>query len=176
MAENKTVARPYAEAVFKLAEAKNSFDDWQSMLYGMAVACQDPYYLGFLKNSASQSEAAEQLIGLMKDLVNDEGKNFIRLLGENGRFEVLPEIYLEFRKLRDTHDKIMTVQLTSARPLPEQDVTELKQKLSSKYGCNIRLIQHEDPSLIGGAVLKIGDEVIDATVRSSLVNLSSTLR
>lgn len=176
MAENLTVARPYAEAVFSLAADEKSFDKWQSMLFAMSEAVMDPFYLGFLKNSSSPEDASSSLIKLLDGVIDGAGENFIKLLGTNGRFEVLPQIYSEFCRLKAQHDRILSVTLTAARAFAEEDLKDLKRKLSDKYDCTIDLKQELDPSLIGGAVLKIGDKVIDASVKTSLVNLSSTLR
>ena len=176
MAENLTVARPYAEAVFGIASEEKSFDKWQQMLFAMSEAVRDPFYLGFLKNSSSPEDASEGFIKLLKGILDTSGENFIKLLATNGRFEVLPEIYAEFSRLKEKHDKVLVVELTSARQYAQADLEDLKKKLSEKYNCTVDLRQHLDPSLIGGAVLKIGDKVIDASVKTSLEKLSSTLR
>ncbi len=176
MAENLTVARPYAEAVFGIASEEKNFDRWQNMLFAMSEAVRDPFYLGFLKNSSSPDDAYDSFIKLLKGVIDTSGENFIKLLATNGRFEVLPEIYVEFCRLKDKHDKVMVVHLSSARHLAESDLDALKKKLSEKYDCTIHLKQHIDTSLIGGVVLKIGDKVIDASVKTCLEKLSSTLR
>jgi F-type H+-transporting ATPase subunit delta len=176
MAENVTVARPYAEAVFSIALDGKSLDKWQNELLAMSEACSDPYFMAFLKNSSSANDAAECLIKLLDGIIDDEAKNFIRLLGSNGRFEVVPQIYALFKQMRDEHDKVLDAELVSARELGEAEINELKSKLASKYGCSVNLSTKIDPSLIGGAVLKIGDKVYDASVKTSLTRLSSTLR
>ncbi|MCI6796793.1 MAG: F0F1 ATP synthase subunit delta [Succinatimonas sp.] len=176
MAENLTVARPYAEAVFGLASEEKSFDKWQTVLCAMSEAVKDPFYLGFLKNSSSPDDASKCFVKLLTGIIDTAAENFIKLLAANGRLEVLPEIYDEFCRLKAKHDKVLTVHLTSARRYADADLEVLKKKLSEKYDCSIDLEQHLDPTLIGGAVLKIGDKVIDASIKTSLVNLSSTLR
>ena len=176
MAENVTVARPYAEAVFGLALQGKSLDKWQNTLLAMSEACSDPYFMAFLKNSSSPQDAADCLIKLLDGIADDEAKNFIRLLGENGRFEVVPQIYTLFKQMRDEHDKILDAELVSARKLGDAEIKGLKERLASKYGCSVNLSARIDPALIGGAVLKIGDKVYDASVKTSLQRLSSTLR
>lgn len=176
MAENLTIARPYAEAVFETACSDKALDEWQNMLFAMAEACKDRYYLAYLKNSSNADEAAKGFIKLLDGVINPKGENFIRLLCENGRFEVIPEIYEEFVSLREKHDKVLSVQLISARKVADTSLRTLKKKLADKYNCVINLEKKVDPSLIGGVVLKIGDEVIDASFRTSLKQLSSTLR
>ena len=176
MAENLTVARPYAEAVFGLATEEKSFDKWQTVLCAMSEAVKGPFYLGFLKNSSSPDDASKCFVKLLTGIIDTAGENFIKLLATNGRLEVVPEIYDEVCRLKAKHDKVVTVHLTSARRYADADLEVLKKKLSEKYDCSIDLEQHLDPTLIGGAVLKIGDKVIDASIKTSLVNLSSTLR
>lgn len=176
MAENLTVARPYAEAAFDIAVESNKLDDWQNMLEAMSLACKDAYFMDHMKLMPNSSLAADSLISLLKDLVDEEGKNFIKIIGENNRFEVIPEIYEEFIRLRQKHEKCLSCTLLTARPILDSEIDSLKEKLAKKYDSKIFLTTKVDPSLIGGAVLKIGDSVIDASVKTSLVNLSSTLR
>ncbi len=176
MAENLTVARPYAEAVFSLASEEKSFKKWEKMLMAMNEAISDPFFLGFLKNSSSPDDASSYFNKILDGIVDDSGKNFIKILAANSRFEVIPEIYEEYLRLKEKHDKVLKVHLTSARHYAVADLEVLKKKLSEKYDCTIELENDIDPSLIGGAVLKIGDKVIDASVKTSLVNLSLSLK
>ena len=177
MAENLTIARPYARAVFDLALETKSLDKWQDMLSAMAVACSDETFLSFLKNSASPESACSALKKLLEGIIDKSAENFISIIGENMRFEVLPEIYQEFLSLRNEYDKVLEAQVISARPLQEDELEVLKKKLLSRYGCKkVTITTSIDPSIIGGAILKIGDEVIDASVKTSLQSLSSTLK
>ncbi|MGN0893511.1 MAG: F0F1 ATP synthase subunit delta [Succinivibrio sp.] len=176
MAENLTVARPYAEAAFKVALESGTIEKWNAMLEAMSVACKDEFFMDSLKLAPNSAVAADSLISLLKDLIDEEGSNFIRIIGENNRFEVIPEIFEEFVRLKDKHLKVVECELLSARVFSDSEIDSLKNKLSSKYGSKVILKQKIDPSLIGGAVLKIGDQVIDASVKKSLENLSSTLR
>ncbi len=176
MAENLTIARPYAEAAFDVAVEDNKVDQWQSMLVAMSEACSNEFFKDHLKLAPNSAVAADSLISLLKDFVDENGENFIRIIGENNRFEVIPEILEEFINLRQKHDKRVTAQLFSARAFSDSEIKNLKDKLAKKYDCVVTLEQVIDKSLIGGAVLKVGDKVIDASVKTSLQNLSSTLR
>ena len=84
--------------------------------------------------------------------------------------------YEEFLRLREKHEKVLTVKLVSARPYAQSEIDLLKSKLAAKYDCSINFEQTIDDSLISGAILKVGNEVIDASVRTSIKNLSSTLK
>ncbi|MCR5084340.1 MAG: F0F1 ATP synthase subunit delta [Succinivibrionaceae bacterium] len=176
MAENLTVARPYAEAVFQTALEENDFQSWQAMLYAMALVCSDESVLTKLKGMTSKEEATNQVLSLLDGILSEEGQNFVKILGENERFEVLPDIYKEYRRLWDRHEKVMPVELISARPIADSDVNELTAGIAAKYQCKVSLKKTIDENLIGGAILKIGDKVIDASVRTSLDNLASTLK
>ncbi len=176
MAENITVARPYAEAVFSIAIQSNTVGKWKNTLFAMSEACSDPYFISFLKNSSSSNDSSDCLIKLLDGIIDEEAKNFIRLLGDNGRFEVVPQIYELFKKMSDDHDKVLDAELVSARELNESDISGLKEKLASKFGRTVNLSTRIDKELIGGAVLKIGDKVYDASVKTSLAKLSLALK
>jgi len=176
MAENLTIARPYAEAVFQEALEKGTFDKWQNMLCALSEACKNAYVMNVIKSSANAEKASENIFSILKDLLDDYGKNFVRILAENSRLEVVPEIYQEFIRLREKHDKVMTVDLISARSFDENEILAIKEKLSQKYNCRINMKQQIDPSIIGGVILKVGDKVIDASIKNSLSALSSTLK
>lgn len=176
MAENLTIARPYAQAVFESALEHKTVDKWLKQLEAMACACSDEVFIHALKNASSPDAASKILTDLLGDLLDEYGQNLVKLLGSNARFEVVPEIYQEFVRLNDEHNKVLTAQLISARKIDAKDVKALTDKLSKKYDCKVQLTTEIDPSIIGGAVLKIGDEVIDASVKTSLLELSSTLR
>ena len=167
MAENLTVARPYAQATFEIALEENNLSGWQTMLEAMAVACKDQYFMDSLKLAPNSSVAADSLISLLKDILSES---------ENNRFEVIPEIFEEFVRLREKHEKRLECDLLSARAFSDSEIESLKDKLAKKFDCKVILNQKIDKTLIGGAVLKIGDKVIDASVKTSLQNLTSTLR
>ena len=176
MAENLTVARPYAKAAFDFAVEQNNLDKWQNFLEAMSIACSDRYYLDHLKLESNSKLAANSLISLLKDLVDENQINFINLIGENSRFDVVPQIYEEFVELRQQHDKVLSCQLICARPFSKTEIDSFKDKLSIKHNCKINLEVKIDPTIVGGAILKIGDSVIDASVKTSLENLSTALR
>lgn len=176
MAENLTIARPYAQAVFATAVEHNSIDKWLNMLNAMSCACSDESFLASLKNASSPDVASDNLIKLLDGLLDEYGQNFVKILGENFRFEVVPEIFEEFTRLKNEHDNVVVAHVISAKKLTKTDEKALIAKLSKKYNCSVKLTTSVDRSLIGGAILKIGDEVIDASVKTSLESLSSTLK
>lgn len=177
MAENQTVARPYAKAVFDCAVEQKNLDGWQAQLEAMAAATSDKVFLDMLKNAPSSDSAAKMLKQLLDGLLDDYGSNLIDLLGENGRYEVVPDIYREFVQMRDEYEKVLKAQVITARELDSKELDAIKEKLALRYGSSkVELECTLDPAIIGGAILKVGDEVIDASVKTSLSNLSSTLK
>lgn len=176
MAENLTIARPYAQAVFEIARDDKSFESWSLALEAMACAVKDEQFSVLLKKASSSQQASQMLVELLSDLLDEKIKNFVFVLGENDRFEVLPEIYQEFKRLQDDYLKVKEVELITARPLDAKDEKALAKKLEEKYQSTIRISKTIDPSILGGMIIKVGDEVIDASVKSSLSSLSSTLK
>ena len=169
MAENLTIARPYAQAVFEIAQKDKTFDKWSVSLQALSCAVSSEQLLTMIKNAATRDEAAKILIGVAGDLLDDKAQNFVRVLGENDRFEVLPEICQEFIRLRDDYLKVKAVEIVSARPLAKEDEKAIVAKLEQKY-------QAIDPSIMGGVIIRVGDEVIDGSVKTNLGRLSSTLK
>lgn len=177
MAENLTIARPYAQAVFEIAKENESFTSWSNSLQALACATADEQFLAFLEGQSTSELAAQKLIELLgDDLLDEKGKNFVHVVAENGRLAVLPEIYQDFVRLRDEFLHVKAVELVSARPLSADDEKAISDKLSKKYNAKIQLTRTIDPSIMGGVIIRIGDEVIDGSVKTNLSRLSSTLK
>ena len=176
MAENLTIARPYAQAVFEIAKEDKSFDQWSQALEGLACAVSDETFLSILNNASTREEAAQDLITATEPLLDEKGKNFVCIVCENDRCAVLPEIYQEFVQLRNDFMKIKVVEVVSAHPLAAADQKAIKAKLEAKHQATIELHNTVDPSIIGGLIIRIGDEVIDGSIKSSLSRLASTLK
>ncbi len=176
MAENLTIARPYAQAVFEIAQADQTFDQWSQSLEALAVAVQNEQVQAMLAQASTNEAGAKLLIELLGDLIDQKGQNFVYVVGENNRFAVLPEIFEEFVRLRDDYLKVKQVEITSARPLAEADLKAIVKKLEQKYQATVRVTQTVDPEILGGIIIRMGDEVIDASVKTNLSRLSSTLK
>ena len=177
MAENLTIARPYAQAVFEIAKEDKSFEQWSNSLQALSCAASDEQFLAFLEAQSTSELAAQKLIELLgDDLLDEKGKNFVRVVSENGRLAVLPEIYQDFVRLRDDFLHVKAVELVTARPLSKADEKAIVDKLSKKYNAKIKVTSTIDPSIMGGVIIRIGDEVIDGSVKTNLSRLSSTLK
>lgn len=176
MAENLTIARPYAQAVFEIAKQDKSFDQWTKSLEALACAVSNEQFAYMLSEASSNEAASKLIIELLGDLLDEKGQNFVHVLGENNRFMVLPEIYQEFIRLRDDYLKVQAVEIVTARPLKPEDEKALVAKLEKKYQVKVSVTRTIDPSIMGGVIIRIGDEVIDGSVKTNLSRLSSTLK
>lgn len=176
MSENSTVARPYAEAVFDLAQSAGELDRWSEMLaFAAAVAGDD----AVRALDANPRVGRDQLEGLVLDIcgerLNEHARNMVRLLIENDRFAVLPEIAAHFEALKAEAQRIVNAVVTSAFELDEAQKTRLAAALEKKLGRKVELETRTDGSLIGGVVVKAGDTVIDGSIRGRLRALATHL-
>ncbi len=167
-----SIARPYALAAFEHALAKNTVPEWQSVLNKAAIVATDPQLVQFM---ASPEVETNQLADLFcnvlgSDLVKEQD-NFIHLLAEHKRFAVLPEIAKQFKQHGEEHAKQVTVDVTSAVEFTEQQKARLKQVLEKRLKLQVTLACAIDPSLLGGAIIRAGDHVIDGSVRGKLNRL-----
>lgn len=177
MAETRTIARPYAEAVFKVARNKNDLASWAAML-GLAASMASDVQIRALIGDPNvpSKRLGELLIAICGDRLNDEGRNFILLLAENGRIEILPEVYEMFDQLKARHEGVMEAKVISAFPLDDTQLRNLLTDLEAKFQRRIEAKVSVDPELIGGVKVEIGDEVLDASVRGKLEAMAVALK
>ena len=165
MAENVTIARPYAEAAFQLASAGNALGPWSEALGRLALVAADPQMRDCISDPKLQPN---QLAGLFLDVagtgLSAEQQNYVRVLVDNERLQVLPEIRDLFVALKNEHEGVKEANITSAFPMEARFKAKLNVKVSV------------DPELIGGVKIAVGDEVIDASVRGKLANMAAALK
>ena len=177
MAEQITIARPYAEAAFTLAREQKALPQWAEMLCLMSSVASDPTVRAALDNPKLDNPAKEALLfSLYGDGLSAEGKSFIRVLLESDRIAMLPDIRSLFDTLKDGADGVARAQIVSAFPLEDAQLESLKAALEKRFGKKIEATVSVDPQLIGGASVTVGDTVIDASVRGELQSMSSQLR
>lgn len=176
MAENVTLARPYAEAAFKLARDAKSLPAWSDALARMALIAADTRMHAAIGNPKL---LPAQLVKLFLDVTgkaSDEVKNFVHVLVENERLTVLPEIHALFVELKNEHEGVKEAHITSAFALDDAAVKKLVAELEPRFSCKLRADVTVDPELIGGVKIAIGDEVIDASVRGKLATMATALK
>ncbi|MHB8478417.1 MAG: F0F1 ATP synthase subunit delta [Steroidobacteraceae bacterium] len=176
MAERATIARPYAKAAFQFARDANAFAEWSRGLTTLAQIVTDPRVAELTKNP---SLTAADLAGLVIDVAGvnlDAGmQNFVRVLAENHRLLLLPEIAAHYEQLRSAVENTVDVEVTSAVPLNEAQAQKLKQALSARLKRQVRMRTAVDAALLGGAVVRAGDLVIDGSLQGRLERLATEL-
>jgi len=175
MAENVTLARPYARAAFELARETGQLGQWSEALSAMAAATRHEMLEPLLNDP---TVSAEQLAGIIVQgcgLGDGPMANFVRLLAEGRRLGTLPEIAAQYELYRSEAERTMDVEVHSATALDEAQQQKLAKALEQRLGRSVRLHVNLDESLLGGAVVKAGDLIIDGSVRTRLGKLAQSI-
>lgn len=165
------IARPYAQALFDLAQGENALDPVEDGLVSIGkLADESPDFERFLRSpaiSADQKAAAlDRIIAEAKP--NATVGNFLGVVARNGRLFALPEIIKAYRELAAEARGEVSAEVTSATPLSDGQRQSLADTLKAKIGKTVTLIEHVDPSLIGGLVVKVGSQMIDSSLKTKL--------
>lgn len=176
MAETSTIARPYAKAVFELARESGKLKEWSAQLAAIAAAVADPQLGALVGNPALSRAQLAALLGeaLARD-VGSEGQSLLRMLAENGRLKAAGSIAQQYEALRAEHEKRVEVEITSAAPVAQQQQTELTSAVRKRVARDVAVAWKTDEALIGGAIIRAGDLVIDGSVRGELERLQTAL-
>lgn len=176
MAENLTVARPYAEAAFGLARAGGALTAWQAALACMAAAAADDRMIECIADPRVSPDAlAELFLGVAGEL-SGEQRNFVGVLVDNRRLDVLPEISALFDELKNAQEDAREAVVSSAFPLDDAQLKNLVADLEGKFGGKVKATVELAPELIGGVRIALGDQVIDASVRGKLNAMAASLK
>lgn len=176
MAESQTIARPYAEAAFKLAREQGTLPAWSDALARLAAVASTDVARELIGNPQLTAAQVAALFGEGAGLLTDEQRNFARLLADNERLGVLPEIAVQFEALRNDFEGVVDARIESAYPLTDAQVSEIVAALAAKYGRQVKATVAVEPELIGGVAIRVGDEVMDASVRGKLAQLAGALK
>ena len=175
MAESLTIARPYAEAAFKIAIEQQALPAWSDALARLSSVLQRPEAVALVINPSLSAAQISDVITDSAGQLSGEQKNFVRVLADNERLSVVNEITQHFSALRNDHEKVLNAHVSTAFALSEAQVAEIKTTLQTKYGKQVDITVALDPELIGGVSIRIGDEVMDASVRGKLAQLAAAL-
>ncbi|MGB6451402.1 MAG: F0F1 ATP synthase subunit delta, partial [Steroidobacteraceae bacterium] len=168
-ADKTTVSRPYAKAAFEDGRASGSLEQWSRGLAIAAEVVSDPRVAPLLDDpQVEPAELAQLVTGIAGPQLGDVGRNFLLMLAENGRLAYLPEISARLDDLKDEAEGVADVTITSATPLDEAQRGRLSEALARRLKRQVRLHCETDPGLIGGAVVRAGDLVIDGSLRTRL--------
>ena len=177
MSELSTLARPYAEAVFRLAQGEKDLAGWSSRLQSLALIVSDAQVARLI---ADPAVAADRVAGLIVEVagsdLGERGSNFVKVLAENDRLSLLPEIGAQFETLKADAEGTLEATITSAQELSQAQLDELVAGLKARFNRTVNVQVAVDPELIGGAVIAIGDQVIDGSVKGRLQRMSFALQ
>jgi len=176
MAELITIARPYAEAVFRLADSSSERARWSEMLQLAATVALDDDMRSLLNNARYTREQVLTLfLNVCGDKLDTQGKNLVKLLSENGRLTLLPEIAVVYEALRANEEGTIEAEMISAYPVSDAQRSKIAAALAKRLGREVNLKVTEDKSLLGGAIIRAGDMVIDGSVQGKLEKLASNM-
>ena len=176
MAELATIARPYAEAVFRLAKQGNALPVWSDALNLIATVYQDPQMQAAMANpKVSPADIEKLLIAICGDRIDGVARNLIQLLVHNRRLPVVAEIRERFEQLKLEDEGKLDAKISSAFPMEDVQRNQVVNLLSSRFKRKINATVTVDPDLIGGIKVEVGDKVWDASVRGRLQTMAATL-
>ncbi|MBR7800584.1 F0F1 ATP synthase subunit delta [Undibacterium fentianense] len=175
MAELATIARPYAEALYRVAKSGN-LSAWSELVAEMAQAAAHPDVVALAHNpKVSAGQTAEAFLSVLKSTVTAEAKNFINTLTEYDRLTLLPEIAAQFHTLQNADTGSADAEIVSAFEMSDAQVKELAATLEKKFGRKLHPTVTVDSSLIGGVRIVVGDQVLDTSVRAKLQQMHNAL-
>ncbi|MFQ5488544.1 MAG: F0F1 ATP synthase subunit delta [Gammaproteobacteria bacterium] len=176
MAEKRTIARPYAQAIFGLAQKQQDLAKWSGILELLAAIAADAQMQSLINNP---KVGDEQLRGIFLDIggerLDQAATALIDLLIENRRLDILPEIAALYESYRAEAEKVVQAEVISAFPVSDEQQSAIAEALKQRLGREVTIESKTDQSLIGGAIIRAGDMVIDGSVTGHLDRLSHTL-
>ncbi|SRR5690554_1061640 len=176
MADLTTLARPYAKAAFKLAQEQQAMQQWSVMIQLLSVVSQQEKVQQVLGSpNLTAQQQAQTLIEVCGDALDDSGKNLVKILAEKKRFALLPEISQLFDALKAEAEKTVNVEIISVVSLDSALEKQLAEALKNKLNRTVSISSTIDKNLIGGAIIRAGDTVIDRSVRSRLAKLAEVM-
>jgi F-type H+-transporting ATPase subunit delta len=176
MAELSTLARPYAKAAFQYAADANDLQGWSDSLAIVAAVAQQQAVVKLLSSpSYTAAQQAEKTIEVCGDAINDKSRGFIQVLAENRRLKLLPQISQQFEVLKANREKTVEVSVVSSSEISTEQQNKLASALSAKLEREVNMQVSVDDSLLGGAIVRAGDTVIDGSIRGRLAKLAEAL-
>ena len=175
MSSLATIARPYSTASFDFSIEKKCTNEWQIMLQNISAIVTNPECQSIMSNPKLKQEQQYNFFGAFNILTSEYQSNFLRLLIQNKRIAVIPEIAAQFTDLKNKHDQRCESTITSCYELTQQQQQQIVANLTKKYGCTIVANFIVDEKLIGGLRIQVSNEITDYSISSMLKRLQYSL-
>lgn len=176
MSENIQIAQSYAKAVHELSTAAGSADAWSRQLALLAEVASNDDMVRYLNDvSRPSEERTKGFLAVVSSELDAAGVNLVRLMGENGRLSLMPAVAEQYEALRAQAEERVTATVVSAHPLSENEINLINAALKKRLNRSVDLHTEIDSSLIGGAIIRAGDWVIDGSMRGGIEKLAAQL-
>ena len=177
MAEPSTIARPYAEAVFRLADAQGKLAEWSGVLANLASVASDERIRATIGDpNLPAARVAGLFISILAGKLSGDAENLVRLLAENGRLDVLSEVRAQYETLKNEREGVVEADVYTAFDMDEAQLADLVARLEKKTGRKVKARVTLDKDLIAGVKVVLGDKVIDGSARAQLGALENALK
>ena len=176
MAELMTIARPYAQAAFATAKDNNQLAEWSEELANLSTIASDEAMQAMIANPAyAAADIVSVFEAVMGSNLTKEGKNLLTVMSENKRLAALPILAEAFEELKAIEEKRVRATVISARKTTVEQKKQLSAALNAKFDAEVEITYEEDPSLIAGIQIKVGDWAIDGSAVSKLNKLGAAI-
>ena len=176
MSEFVTVARPYAKAAFDFAVEHNSVERWQDMLAFAAEVTKNDQMAELLSGALAPETLSEAFIAICGEQLDENGQNLIKVMAENNRLKVLPDVLEQFIHLRAASEAIAEVEVISANQLSDEQLARIVSAMEKRLSRKVKMNCTIDKSVMAGIMIRAGDMVIDGSVRGRLERLADVLQ
>lgn len=176
MSEVTTTARPYARAVFELAHENKTLADWSASLAFMSIVSANDDVRAVLNNpKLTRQGTADVFIQLCDEQLDDKAVNLVKQLADNSRLSILPEIASLYEALKDEAEGVIEAHVTSAKKLTKKEQAAIATALKKRLGRDVKVTTKIDKSILGGAIIRAGDLVIDGSIQGRLRSMTQVL-
>lgn len=176
MSELTTTARPYARAIFELANDSNTLAEWsESLAFMGAVAANDDVRAALDNPKLTRQDTADVFSKLCDEKLDDKAMNLVTQLAENSRLSILPEIASLYEVLKDDAEGAVEAHVTSAKKLTKKEQQAIAKALKKRLGREVKITTGIDQSILGGAIIRAGDLVIDGSIQGRLRSMTQAL-
>jgi F-type H+-transporting ATPase subunit delta len=176
MAELTSLARPYAEAVFELAVEADNIDQWSANLNLLAAIAKEPVMADVISNPKVDKTTLTKIwLDICEGQLSETGKNLLKMIIENKRLAIIPSLLTQYQHLKAQHQGYITVEIASPYPLHDAQIENIKDVLQQRFGKTVEIDQTIDKTLLGGWLIRTGDQIIDMSIKGRFQQLATEL-